>query len=73
MVIADNLGAHAIGGYYQNFSSAERFCRVCNRLKKDISRTDCHDVIRIKEAYDAQISEIEKDTSLTKMYGIKER
>lgn len=53
MAVADNLGAHAIGGYYQNFSTVDRFCRACNQVKADVSKTDCHNVVRTKEAYDA--------------------
>ena len=36
MVISDNLAAHALGGYFCNFSSVKRFCRFCNRTKHQI-------------------------------------
>lgn len=73
MLVADNLAAHAIGGYYQNFSTVQRFCRFCNRTKNDISNHRCNDVIRSSKAYDAQVSEVEKEPELCKLYGIKER
>jgi hypothetical protein len=34
-IVADNLGAHGLGGFTKNFSSAEYFCRFCT-----ISRTE---------------------------------
>ena len=73
MVVADNLAANAIGGYYQNVSTVQRFCRFCNKVKAQISDTCCDDVIRTPKAYDAQILEVEKDESLSPLYGIKQR
>ena len=29
MVIADNLAAHALGCFFENFSTVQRFCRYC--------------------------------------------
>ena len=34
MVIADNLAAHALGGFFCNFSMIQRFCRFCN-IRRD--------------------------------------
>ena len=73
MLVADNLAAHAIGGYYQNFSTVQRFCRFCNRVKSCISDINCQDMLRSREAYDAQILEVEKNPELSSLYGIKER
>ena len=70
MLVADSLAAHAIGGYYQNFSTVERFCRFCNRIKSCISDLSCQDVFRSKEAYDAQVLEVEKNQDISKFYGI---
>ena len=36
MVVCDNLAAHALGGYFCNFSSVKRFCRFCNCTKDQI-------------------------------------
>ena len=30
MVVAHNLAAHALEGFYCNFSTVARFCRFCN-------------------------------------------
>ena len=32
-LVADNLAAHTIGGYFCNFSTVHRFCRFCNCCK----------------------------------------
>ena len=34
IVIADNLAAHCLGGFFENFSTVERVCRHCNCQKK---------------------------------------
>ena len=36
MVIADNLAAHALGGFFCNFSTVQRFCRFCNCRKSQL-------------------------------------
>ena len=33
MVIVDNLAAHCLGGFFENFSTVERVCRHCNCQK----------------------------------------
>ena len=37
MVIADNLAAHALGRFFCNFSTVQRFCRFCNCRKNQIN------------------------------------
>ena len=36
MVVADNLAAHALGGFFYNFSTVETFCRFCNCRKNEL-------------------------------------
>ena len=36
MVVADNLAAHALGGFFCNFSTVQRFCRFCNCRKYEL-------------------------------------
>ena len=36
MVIADNLAAHALGGFFSNFSTIQRFCTFCNCRKSQL-------------------------------------
>ena len=34
IVVADNLAAHALGGFFCNFSTVQRFCRFVTTAKK---------------------------------------
>ena len=38
MLIADNLAAHAIGGYFCNFSTVHRFCRFYSYCKNQLEQ-----------------------------------
>ena len=76
MFIADNLAAHALGGYYCNFSTVQRFCRFCNCLKSQLDEgivSSQNFVARSKEAYDAQVTAVELDSNVSSLYGIKSR
>ena len=71
MTVADNLAAHAIGCYYQNFSTVQRFCRFCNCSKSSLHTYSPENItIRSKAAYDAQSTEVELDPTLSKLYGV---
>ena len=35
-VVADNLAAHAQGGFFCNFLTVQRFCRFCNCRKNEL-------------------------------------
>ena len=71
MAIGDNLALHALGGYYENFSTVQRFCRFCNRTMDSINDHNICDVLRTKEAYDCQLALVIQDSSMTPLYGIK--
>ena len=71
VVIGDNLAVHSLGGFYENFSTVQRFCRTCNRTMDSINDHTFCDVIRTKEAYDAQVAFILTDPSMIPLYGIK--
>ena len=72
-VVADNLAAHAVGGYFENFSTVLRLCRTCTGTKHDIQGIfdDTKFVKRTDEIYDKHLSAILKDSSLASVYGIK--
>ena len=36
MVVADNLAAHALGGFFCNFSTVQKFCRFCSVTKQGL-------------------------------------
>ena len=73
MVIADNLAAHALGGFFCNFSRVRRFCRFCNCSRDQLSENiKINQVsLRTEKGYDNNIKNIEQDPSLTSVYGIK--
>ena len=72
VVIADNLGAHDIGGYLTSFVSV-RSCRFCDATKD--TRTQDFDegsfIIASKESYDAKVELVAKDPNLSTCYGLK--
>lgn len=71
MLVADNLAAHAIGGYFSNFSTVARFCRFCMALRTSLNDVRGGAEPRTKEMYDHHIQSIDVDSSLSSTYGIK--
>ena len=73
MLLADNLAARALGGFYCNFSTVQRFCRFCNATKQGLI-DDCNKkdwVLRTRESYDLNIRHLLDDTLMTSAYGLK--
>ena len=74
MVVADNLAAHALGGFFCNFSTVQRFCRFCNcsqeNLKANLPSSSFS--LRTSEGYDNNVLNINADKTLSSVYGIKE-
>ena len=72
MVIADNLAAHALGCFYENFSTVDRFCRFCNmRMSVYQDKRFYEFQLRSTESYDNQARLVGSDPSLLKLYGVK--
>ena len=72
VVVADNLAAHAIGGFFESFSSTHP-CRFCV-IRKDKMQDDfvcCSSILRTAETYSNQLSLIAQDKSFQSVYGIK--
>ena len=73
MIIADNLAAHYLAGFFCNFSTVHRFCRFCNITKdelqenKKISSFD----LRTKLGYDNNVRDINLFPDLASVYGVK--
>ena len=42
MIVADNLAAHALGGFFCNFSTVQKFCRFCNITKAQQNEKNPH-------------------------------
>ena len=59
----DNLAAHAIGGFYCNFSTVKRFCRFCIAVRTSLNDA-CQSELRTVESYQNQILSVEIDLSL---------
>ena len=70
MMIADNLAAHAIGGYYCNFSTVQRFCRFCMLHRSSLNTINDVAALRTKDMYNDHVKTISADPSLSSLYGI---
>ena len=73
MVIADNLAAHALGAFFCNFSTVQRFFRFCNCCKNQINENLPIEnfILRTKEVYKNNLLSIEFDPNYSYLYGIK--
>lgn len=71
-VVADNLGAHGIGGLYENFSTVLRLCRFCNATKPTLTLFREEEFqLRSVESWSRQVTAIQADPTLAPVYGIK--
>ena len=74
MLIADNLAAHDIGGYFCNFSTVHRFCRFCNCRKNQLEQ--CLPIktfsLRTKTGYENNIAALGTNPTYSSLYGLKE-
>ena len=73
MIIADNLAAHALAGFYCNFSTVNRFCRFCNITKAELQegKKISSFTLRTNTGYDNNVKDIEQLPHLASVYGIK--
>ena len=73
MVVADNLAAHALGGFFYNFSTVETFCRFCNCRKNELRENLAINnfVLRTKMGYENNIQCLELNPNFSSLYGIK--
>ncbi|CAC5384745.1 unnamed protein product [Mytilus coruscus] len=72
VVIADNLGAHGIGGYMESFTTLGN-CRFCFIDKHHMqTKYDCSNFnMRTPEMYNNQARLVQADPTLASVYGIK--
>lgn len=72
VVIADNLGAHGLGGFMESFTTL-RNCRFCFIDKHHMqNKLDCQNLhMRTVQMYNAQTRIVEDDPSLCSVYGVK--
>ena len=74
MIIADNLAAHALGGFFCNFSTVQRFCRHCNFTKDQLQHPEnLFDFgVRTTVGYNKNLLSVQDYPQLSATYGIKE-
>ncbi len=73
-VAADNLGAHALAGFFESFS-VDKFCRVCMASRNDTQEQEVHSgafELRDKDRHDRQVQEVMEDPELSRTYGVKQ-
>ena len=70
-IVGDNLGSHCIGGFTENFSTSEHFCRYCH-ISRDTFLNQPHKrgTARTKSSYAHDIQQIEEN-DLRMSRGIK--
>ena len=71
MIITDNLAAHALGGFFCNFSTVQQFCRFCMAKRDSLNDITKNSQLRSKESYDFHIRAIEIDASMCSVYGLQ--
>ncbi len=73
-VVGDNLAMHALLGFTESFNS-NYFCRLCLTEKSDAqnvySEDDPRVVVRDKASFEIHCRDIQSDTQLNSVYGIK--
>ena len=75
MVIADNLAAYVLGGFFSNFSTVNHFCRYCDFSKVMLGNNfkSIEFVMRTKEGHQNNVSIIECDPDSASVYGLKSK
>ena len=73
--LADNLGAHQIGGFKESMSFARRICRSCMTTTADAQHNfvESQFKLRIMEQHSKECDEAENDPEKSKEYGINRR
>ena len=74
-ISADNLGAHFIGGFYENFSTVQYFCRFCTlTLGEFLNSSDPSQLpfeLRDKQSYEQHVAQVKEKPDYSKLCGIK--
>lgn len=74
MVIADNLGAHGVGGFFESFGpNVDKVCRYCTGTR-DVMKTSfsCDNFdLRTIESHEEQLQLIDLSPGYSSAYGVK--
>lgn len=72
-VVADNLGAHSVGGFVESFSCSHS-CRFCLGVQSDIQTSEVRTRAfppRTKEQHKLHVQSVQDNASLNQMCGVK--
>lgn len=50
-IVGDNLGWHSIGGFTENFSTSQYFCRYCHVTRSELDNLEHRAPIRTVQDY----------------------
>ncbi|CAC5426219.1 unnamed protein product [Mytilus coruscus] len=72
VVVADNLGAHGLGGFLESFTTLTN-CRYCFVSREDMQIVFESDMfnMRTQEMYDEQVRLVQAHPELSSLYGVK--
>ena len=72
-ITADNLGAHSIGRFCENFSTVQNFCRYCLITKDEFDCNPCmYGEQRTVESYNNSLAAVHNDQNITHHMGVKD-
>lgn len=70
-IVGDNLGSHTIGGFTENFSCSQYFCRYCEITRSEFEADpNACGPPRTAEAYDAAVADLQVE-NIQHVRGIK--
>lgn len=73
-ITGDNLGSHGIGGFTENFSTVEHFCRYCTITLSEFQRNPLYTgTKRTVENYNSVVKDLERENciGISNLKGIK--
>ncbi len=72
-IAADNLAAHILGRFFENFSTVLRLSRTCNITKHNLRIATSVNLcqLRTRASYDEQAAIVAENPHLDTLYGIK--
>ena len=72
LVIADNLAAHQLGGFFESFTTL-RPCRICMITKAEMKNQIYSEAqLRTQRGYNNQVENLDEDPTMNTQYGIKQ-
>ncbi|XP_053090764.1 uncharacterized protein LOC128318517 [Pangasianodon hypophthalmus] len=70
-IAGDNLGSHCIGGFTENFSRSQYFCRYCEITRSEfVADPNVCGPLRTPETYDAAVADLQAE-NIQGVRGIK--